>query len=419
MILRHGELESARGPRRQLACPVCPVKDVPVTAASCPGCNTDLLPLHRVREWAAAQYNEALRLAEAGNNDQAISRAGAALASDPEFVPALKLLGQLLWDKGAPQAAMEQWSAARALEPEDAELRQVMDGAERFLRSRRKKRAGLLGLAAAGAGSLLSLLLISVLVHVNRGEWRRFTAEVEARQSASAIQLDELRRQALALGLDVARHEAAAEEAVRELDTYRVTHRHSQAEWAAIEQSHVDTTVRLALAEARADAKDFDYERTEQELASLRQVVDDFRRRNQQLTAELQSSRQALHCETRKRRTLWAEDHERWRRMIDDVKRMLRPLVFDEPLSRSGLLQREIAACGRLLISPRPQTEFTADVAYESGLHRRMRVAREELMGIDIESSRRTEIWEMVWAGIEQVLLEGDADRAAPPPARP
>lgn len=419
MILTHGQLESARAPRHPLACPVCPVKDVPVTATSCPGCNTDLLPLHRVREWAAAQYNEALRLAEAGNHDQAISRAGAALAADPEFVPALKLLGQLLWDNGAPQAAMEQWSAARALAPEDADLRQVINDAERFLRNRRKKKAGLVGLTAAGAGGLLSLLLISVLVHVNRGEWRRFTAQVEARQSASTIQLDELRRQALALGLDVARNEAAAEEAVRELDTYRATHRHSQSEWAAIEQSHADTTVRLALADARADAKDVDYERTNQELASLRQLVDDLRRRNQQLAAELGSSRLALLCETRKLRTAWAEDHERWRRMIDDVKRMLRPLVFGEPLSRSGLLQREIAVCGRLLISPRPQTEFTVDVEYESDLYRRMRVAREELTEIDTESRRRNEIWEMVWTGIEQVLLERDVEGDPPPPATP
>lgn len=144
-----------------LSCPVCPAANIPNEAQACPGCGVDLTPIHRVSELAKTHFNDSLRLAEEGFTDDAVGRLMAALALEPRFVMARKLLGKLLWRKGLICEAESHWRQAAAETPEDGEVKDLLAAAKKHRRRRTLRRLGITGL-----GTLAAALLLSAAVYV-------------------------------------------------------------------------------------------------------------------------------------------------------------------------------------------------------------------------------------------------------------
>ncbi|MFQ5473738.1 MAG: hypothetical protein ACE5FA_12765 [Dehalococcoidia bacterium] len=88
--------------------------------------------------------------------DDAIGRLLAALAIEPGFVTARKLLGKLLWRKGLVCEAETQWRQAATEDPEDAEAQHLVESAKKHGRRRTLKRLGVTALGAVAAALLLS-----------------------------------------------------------------------------------------------------------------------------------------------------------------------------------------------------------------------------------------------------------------------
>ncbi|HNQ87729.1 MAG TPA: hypothetical protein PKM73_03740 [Verrucomicrobiota bacterium] len=148
-------------------CPVCPARDLPDDCTCCPVCRADLQPFQRVRQLHRAQLAEAQRLFELGAVDPALHHAAAALALNPSYAPALKLLGRLFWQKGAAQEALARWEEAARLDPDDQEVQALLreSRAELQARDHRRKRAWWLGGAALGAALIAAVLY--ALLYVN------------------------------------------------------------------------------------------------------------------------------------------------------------------------------------------------------------------------------------------------------------
>lgn len=164
-----------------MQCPVCPFSEIPPDAPQCPNCGTELGPLRRVQELCGAQYNDALRLGEAGAADAAALRLAGCLALDEQFVPARRLLGKILWQQGRRDEAVFHWRRGLAVAPQDEELKALAAQADREV-ARRRARRGFAG-AAAVAGTLAVLAAAAYL------PWR-----------AASRALDELRPRPAAPG---------------------------------------------------------------------------------------------------------------------------------------------------------------------------------------------------------------------------
>ncbi len=143
-----------------MKCPVCPANDIPDDSTTCPVCKTDLGPLQRVRQLHVAEYNEAVRLAEAGAVDLALRHALAALALSERFVPAIVLVGKLLWRKGHIRDALDRWEEAANLAPSEQDARDLLSFGRTFVKRERIHRvlrwSGIV-LAAVFLGCLLPL----------------------------------------------------------------------------------------------------------------------------------------------------------------------------------------------------------------------------------------------------------------------
>lgn len=153
--------------KHMMNCPVCDKGDLAEDCGCCPICNTDLKPLLRVRQLHLAEFAEALRLFELGALDNAAHHATASLALNVRFVPALILLGKLLWRKGLAQEAMDRWEEAARLSPGDVTLQALLQDSRQLLKARKTRRKLLW---FAGCFGLVSALLAGILyavVYVN------------------------------------------------------------------------------------------------------------------------------------------------------------------------------------------------------------------------------------------------------------
>ncbi|HYG57949.1 MAG TPA: hypothetical protein VD902_07780 [Symbiobacteriaceae bacterium] len=206
-------------------CPVCPRVDIPDDASVCPSCGVDLTPLLRVKELGAAEYNEALRLAEAGAADAAMGKAAAALALDHSLVPARVLLGKLLWNQGQARAALAQWQQAAGVAQADPEIRALVEAATHTVRRERLARV---------AGPAAAALLVLVLAAVAFLPYRAF-----------ANRLDGLAGQ---FGGEVVKAQASVKDLAEELAAYRAAHSHTDAEYA-------EAVAREALRKQEAEAE--------------------------------------------------------------------------------------------------------------------------------------------------------------------
>jgi flagellar motor protein MotB len=77
---------------------------------------------------SAAECDEALRLFESGAYDAAVQHTAACLSLDGDSVPARKLMGRLLLRKGEVAEARSHWEQAKALAPDDADVRDLLSG---------------------------------------------------------------------------------------------------------------------------------------------------------------------------------------------------------------------------------------------------------------------------------------------------
>lgn len=119
-----------------IKCPICPADNIPSDSKVCPGCGADLSPIQRIRELATTQYNDAVRFAELGATDSAISRLMSALTINEQFIEARKLLGKLFWKKKCFREATEQWKQALAIATDDKQIKDLLLAAQRRLKLR-------------------------------------------------------------------------------------------------------------------------------------------------------------------------------------------------------------------------------------------------------------------------------------------
>jgi len=120
-----------------MKCPAGHPGEIPDDALSCPICGVDLSALQRVRQLHIAEYNEAARLAEAGAVELALTHALASLSWDNHYVPAITLVGKLLWQKKRFHEAMERWRQAASISPGDKEVNSLIEHGRVFLKRRR------------------------------------------------------------------------------------------------------------------------------------------------------------------------------------------------------------------------------------------------------------------------------------------
>ena len=120
-----------------MKCPVGHPGEIPDDALSCQICGVDLSSLQRVRQLHIAEFNEAARLAEFGAIDLALNHAMASLSWDNHYVPAITLVGKLLWQKKRFHEAIERWSQAASLSPEDKDIKNLIEDGRVYLKRRR------------------------------------------------------------------------------------------------------------------------------------------------------------------------------------------------------------------------------------------------------------------------------------------
>jgi hypothetical protein len=117
-------------------CPVCPADNIPEDSIHCPKCGTDLSPIRKIRELATIQYNDAVRFADLGATDIAISRLMSVLSLNEKFIEARKLLGKLFWKTKHMREAINQWKQALTFAPNDQEIKDMLQVAGQRMKLR-------------------------------------------------------------------------------------------------------------------------------------------------------------------------------------------------------------------------------------------------------------------------------------------
>ena len=148
--------ETVRAEKRSLVCPVCSAT-VAEGRSSCPRCKEDLTGLVLMDDAAPNQYNQGLDAVRQGKLEDAAEHLLAALALDPDHVPALVVLGKVRAQQQRYEQAIGYWRRALELDPENRAAQAGIAKAERlrvrFQRGRRF-RAG----AVVATVALLALL---------------------------------------------------------------------------------------------------------------------------------------------------------------------------------------------------------------------------------------------------------------------
>jgi nucleoid-associated protein YgaU len=152
--------ETARTEKRSLVCPVCNAS-VAAGRSSCPRCEEDLTGLVLLDDAAPNQYNQGLDAVRQGKPEEAAEHLLAALALDPDHVPALVVLGKVRAQQQRYEQAIGYWRRASELDPENRAAQAGIAKAERLrvrLQRSRRFRSGAL-LAAVAVLALLAALL--------------------------------------------------------------------------------------------------------------------------------------------------------------------------------------------------------------------------------------------------------------------
>lgn len=108
-------------------CPVCPRRDVPANALSCPNCGADLTPLRRLDELADRFFNQGLALFEKGEYNQALEKMIVAYEFSREPEQVRVVIGKILWHLGRPREALAQWREVLARNPHHEEAKQLIE----------------------------------------------------------------------------------------------------------------------------------------------------------------------------------------------------------------------------------------------------------------------------------------------------
>ena len=152
--------ETARTEKRWLVCPVCNAS-VAEGRSSCPRCEEDLTGLVLMDDAAPNQYNQGLDAVRQEKLEEAAGHLLAALALDPDHVPALVVLGKVRAQQQRYDQAIGYWRRALELDPENRAAQAGIAKAERLhvrLQRSRRIRAGAF-LAAVAVLALLAGLL--------------------------------------------------------------------------------------------------------------------------------------------------------------------------------------------------------------------------------------------------------------------
>ena len=175
-----------------MECPVCPFKNITEDDERCPNCGTNLSPLHRVSQIGYQHYNHALELANTGKVDLALTWACSAVALDGRFVPGRTLLGKILWRKKQFREALYHWEAAAGIEPENLEVRSLIEKAGKEIQASEKRRFLVRSMGFVFLAILLIVILFSFSVRRARiGSMEENVALSKAETNSLKAQLTE------------------------------------------------------------------------------------------------------------------------------------------------------------------------------------------------------------------------------------
>jgi flagellar motor protein MotB len=168
----------------RLTCPVCPLKDVPSDATTCPNCGTDLEPLRRILTLPHRLVAEAITLAKGGDSDSAIEKLYGALqlGSPPNHVRSL--IAGVLWRTGRRQDAVRQWHKILLVDAGDRAAARLARAGERALQQVRRRAA-----TAKIMGSVLATaILVGLLLTTLSYRTTALRGELDAARLETALQ---------------------------------------------------------------------------------------------------------------------------------------------------------------------------------------------------------------------------------------
>jgi flagellar motor protein MotB len=159
-----------------LACPVCPLHNVPSDATSCPNCRTDLGPLRKIHGLPSALIGEAITLARHGDAESAIEKLYGALSLGSSAGQIRSLIARILWRMGRRQDAVEQWHAILRADPGDRITARLVRTAEKVMHQRRRQAAAV---RAVGAAVIAAVVLgLTVVTLTYRAAARRSALDI-------------------------------------------------------------------------------------------------------------------------------------------------------------------------------------------------------------------------------------------------
>ena len=322
-----------------MKCPVCPAADVPADAKECPSCGTDLSPLVRLHQLAASQFNEALRLAQLGAVDAAITRTSAALSLDGQLAPARALLGKLLWRKGHNQEALGQWHEAAVLAPQDKEIQALIASAD--LKVRLMARHRRISRIVFVATILLGIVLIGVLpMWLTNSQTGRMVVKVEELEKYRFTH-SRSNEDLAAIESELVRTRQAQQQVSESLTIYQQTHRATDVDHGELAQQIAGNEKELQAANSSLTAESDRRKEAEKLTGQLSMRLDQLaaqlgqvRQQQEQSAAQASAAIDQLHCDLRRERMESAARLEWLRNSMIPLFQSLRLANADELAAR-------------------------------------------------------------------------------------
>lgn len=109
-------------------CPVSETKNV--KERICPQCDTDLTPLHRLKELPKVYYIKGIKLAEQGNLDRAIENLMTAISLNPDSAETYIAVGNIYVRKGLHADALVQFEKALKIDSGNEEAKKAKERSE-------------------------------------------------------------------------------------------------------------------------------------------------------------------------------------------------------------------------------------------------------------------------------------------------
>jgi len=350
-----------------MKCPVCPADNIAPGERKCPNCGTDLTAILKVNELAAAEFNDALALAQAGAVDGALLRAAAAAALDERFTAARVLLGKLLWRKNQFAEAVDQWQEALALDPDNRDVKQLLASARGKMRRR-----SLLG-AARAVGAVFAFAAVLVVAVVVSAQY------VGARPAQSGPNRSDA-------------------------DDWRAFYGHSDAEYDQLKASLSDVNTKLTAANAELAAARTDLasglaarnEMSRSFQSQLQQLAENHGRERAELSRANDSAAAAIESLRQELRLTLSRAQARDRDTRDSlayVLELLRPAGADKLSERIKTLQKELGelSAQEAKYKDRP---YLFDQIKLSRARKGLAACRRELDACQAEYEARVAPWE-------------------------